>query len=166
MPEARRLRASSLVGAVLLIGACAEPPAPPPEAPAFLAVGILADTRVADPQRTYILEDGRNFEISIDVTRVVFEGGPGHPFVLGQDATGPFVAVFAHQEGRPDDCHIIPAGGGRGIERGMFIEAEGILWRKTADFRSDVEIPPPGQDYAGLGAFCFDERAQVYAAVR
>jgi hypothetical protein len=120
----------------------------------------------AAPRHTYVLEDGRTFEISTDVTRVAFEGGPGQPFVLGQDASGPFVAVFSAQDGRPPECHIIPAGGGQGIDRGMFVEAEGILWRKTADFRSEVQAPGPGVRYSGAGAFCFNEVAEVFAAVR
>lgn len=127
---------------------------------------MLSDYRIADPTRTFVLEDGRTFEISTDVTRIVIDGGPGHPFVLGTDAEGPFVAVFASQEGRPADCHIVPAGGGIGIERGAFIETEGILWRKAPDFRSEVDMPALGQTFTGVGAFCFNERAEVFAAAK
>jgi hypothetical protein len=156
--------------AALLVTACgltiASPAAPPPAPPTIETTGILSDSRAADPIRTFVLEDGRTFEISLDDTRVLFEGGPGQPFVLGRDATGRFVAVFSDQDGRPADCHIVPAGGGRGIDRGLFVEIEGILWRKSADFRSEVDIPPNGEPYVGVGGFCFNERAEVFAAAR
>lgn len=155
--------------ATLVVGCAAftreEPVGPAPAPPTIEAVGMTAAMMEAAPIHTYVLEDGRTFEISTDETRVVFEGGPGQPFVLGHDATGPFVAVFSSQEGRPAECHIIPAGGGQGIDRGMFIEAEGILWRKTADFRLEVQAPGLGQRYVGVGAFCFNDVAEVFAAV-
>jgi hypothetical protein len=154
----------------LLVMACGltvpSPAAPPPAPPTIETTGILSDYRAADPIRTFVLEDGRTFEISLDDTRVLFEGGLGQPFVLGRDATGRFVAVFSDQDGRPADCHIVPAGGGRGIERGQFVEIEGILWRKSADFRSEVDIPPNGEPYTGVGGFCFNERAEVFAAAK
>ena len=162
-----RARAIGFVAVAALVSACATPAISlPPAPPTIQLVGILADARIADPVRIYILEDGRKIEISTADTRVAFEGGLGHPFVQGIDARGPFVAVFSGQEGRPQDCHIIPANGGRGIERGPFIELEGILWRKGEDFASDVSIPTSGQRYVGIGAFCFDEHAQVTSAVK
>lgn len=162
-----RARALGFVAVAALVFACGTPPAPslPPAPPTIQLVGILADARITDPERTYILEDGRTFTISTETTRVLFEGGPGHPFVMGTDALGPFVAVFSGQEGRPDDCHIIPANGGQGIERGAFIELEGILWRKDAAFASEVGVPPVGQRYEDVGAFCFDDDAEVTNAI-
>lgn len=162
-----RGRALRLVGVIALASACAQPPPPslPPAPPTIQLVGMLAESRVADPERTYVLDDGREIEISTAETRVVFEGGPGHPFVQGIDARGPFVASFSGQEGRPADCHIIPANGGNGVERGAFIELEGILWRKDAAFASEVGVPPVGQRYEDVGAFCFNEDAEIMTAV-
>lgn len=163
-----RGRVRKLLVVAALASACATPPPLgfPPAPPTIQLVGMLADARIADPARTYILEDGREIKISTAVTRVIFEGGQGHPFVQGIDAAGPFVATFAAQEGRPADCHIIPANGGRGIERGAFIELEGILWRKFEDFASEVAVPPVGQRYEDVSAFCFNEAAEVTNAVK
>lgn len=161
-----RGRALRLLGVMVLVSACAPPPSLPPAPPTIQVVGMLADAQIADPERTYGLADGRAIKISTADTRVVFEGGPGHPFVQGIDARGPFVASFSGQEGRPADCHIIPANGGQGIERGAFIELEGILWRKFEDFASEVPIPTSGRPYVGIGAFCFNEVAEVTNAVK
>ncbi len=149
----------------LALGGCGavDLPSALPAPPTIQAVGILADERIDDPDRTYILVDGRTFHIKTDATRVLFEGGLGHPFVLGSDASGPFVAVFAHQEGLPDDCHIVPAGGD-GIERGAFVEIKGVLWKKAADFHSDVAPPAAGEEWPAT-RFCFNEQAEVASAV-
>jgi hypothetical protein len=167
MSHARRVLVA-LVTSLTIAGCSLDEPVPPaPAPPTIEVVGILADYRiaVADGTRTVVLEDGRTFELSTDVTWALFAGGLGHPFVIGHDATGQFMAGFASQEGRAADCHIVPAGGGQGIERGAFIEAEGILWRKSPDFRSEVAMPALGQRYTGVGAFCFNQRAEVFAAV-
>ena len=156
-----------MIAIAAVVSTCATPPVPSlaPAPPTIELVGMLAEARVADPERTYLLEDDREIKISTADTRVAFEGGPGHPFVQGTDALGPFVAVFSGQEGRPDDCHIIPANGGQGIERGAFVELEGILWRKDAAFTSEVGVPPVGQRFDDVGAFCFDEDAEITSAV-
>lgn len=163
-----RGRAPTLLAVAVLVATCGTPPPPslPPAPPTIQLVGMLAEAQVADPDRVYILEDGRKIEISTADTRVVFEGGPGHPFVQGIDALGPFVATFSGQEGRPADCHIIPANGGQGIERGAFIELEGILWGKGAGFASEVAVPPIGQRYEDVGAFCFNQEAEITSAVK
>lgn len=96
---------------------------------------------------------------------MLFESGLGDPFVFGTDATGQFVGVFANQEGLPADCFIIPAGGYHGIERGSFIELEGVLWRKAPTFRSSQPAPAPGDIYPPYARFCFDERAQITSIV-
>jgi hypothetical protein len=165
MSHARRALVA-LVTTLTIAGCSLDEPVPPaPAPPTIQVVGILSSYGIADPMRTMVLEDGRTFEISTDVTRVVFDGGLGHPFVLGTDGTGPFLAGFASQEGRAADCHIVPAGGGQGIDRGPFIEIEGILWHKSPDFRSEIAMPALGQRYTGVGAFCFNELAEVFAAV-
>lgn len=155
----------SLVVAAALIGGCStQPPSPPPLPPVIQTVGILAEERIADPDRTYVLADGRTIQVSIEVTRVLFEGGLGQPFVAGTDASGPFVAVFAHQDGLPDDCHI-PGIGAFGIERGSFIEIKGVLWHKAAAFRSARSLPAFGEQFDASTRFCFDDQAEVMNTV-
>lgn len=148
-----------------LIAGCAAQRAETPLPPKIEAVGILAEAREAAPDRTYILEDGRRFDISTEITRVLFQGGIGDPFVLGSDPTGPFVAVFSNQDGLPPDCWIIPAGGAHGIERGIFIELDGVLWRKAPTFRPGQPVPRQGEEYPFGTAFCFNASAQVSATV-
>jgi hypothetical protein len=161
---ADRLVGSFVLAVALISGCSAQPPSPPaPSPPTIQTLGILAEERLADPNRTYVLADGRTIDISLEQTRVLFDGGFGQPFVAGTDETGPFVAVFAHQDGLPDDCHVVPAGAD-GIERGGFIEIKGVLWRKALTFHSP-ETPNPGDHYQSGTRFCFDEQVQVASTV-
>jgi hypothetical protein len=163
-----------LVALVVLAGACSpsvptEPPADPstqPLSPPTLEVlGTFAGEEIADPDRTYILADGRRLHVSIDTTRVLFDGGGlGQPVVLGSDANGEFVAVFTHQNGVPADCHL-PGIAAVGIERGAFIEIKGILWRKSPSFRSPVAVPPNGREFSSSTRFCFNDQAQVASII-
>ena len=151
----------ALALAASLFGACSvAEPSPPPSPPTIQALGILAGERIADPNRTYVLSDGRTFDVSIEGTRVLFEGGAGQPFVLGSDAGGSFVAVFAHQDGLPADCHL-PGIGAAGIERGTFIEIKGVLWRKSPSFHSAGALPATGEQFPASTRFCFDDQAEV-----
>lgn len=156
----------SLVLAGSLIGACSPAePSPPPAPPTFEALGILVSELVADPIRTYGLADGRSIDVSIDATRVLFNGGGlGQPFVLGSDANGSFVAIFSHQDGLPDDCHI-PGIGVVGIERGDFIEINNVLWRKSPSFEAAMALPAVGREYPSATRFCFDDQAEVASIV-
>lgn len=74
-----RAAALDFVAVAAAESACATPPAPslPPAPPTIQMVGMLAEGRVADPERSYILEDGREIKISTADSRVAFEGGPG-----------------------------------------------------------------------------------------
>ena len=74
------------------------------------------------------------------------------------------VAVFAHQDGLPEDCHI-PGIGAVGIERGSFIEIKGVLWRKAAAFRSAQPLPALGEQFDASTRFCFDDQAEVTTTV-
>jgi hypothetical protein len=155
------------LAAALALGGCGalDPASPLPVAPTIQVVGMLADERIADFERTYTLADGRTFVVDTRVTRIAFDGGLGHPFVIGTDATGPFAAGFEHQQGLPDDCHIVPAGG-PGIERGAYVEIQGILWKKAAAFHSDAAPPAAGEEWGrGATRFCFDEHAEITSAV-
>jgi len=156
----------AIVLAVSLLGGCTSDPAPsPPGAPTIQAIGILVEEHIADPNRTYILADGRTFEVSIETTRVLFEGGLGQPFVLGTDASGPFVGVFSHQDGLPEDCHLAGTGPDA-IERGAFIEIKGVLWRKAPSFVPSTDLPAVGTRYDGSNRFCFNDQSEVAYIVR
>jgi len=158
-----------ILGAVL-VAACSHvepsPPPPPLSPPSFEAIGILADERVSDPDRTYILADGRRFDVSMLQTRLLFDegGGIGAPFVLGSDATGSFVGIFGRQDGLPDGCNIAGIGG-RGIDRGTFIEIKGVLWRKAPLFDPGSAPPSSGTPYPSSTRFCFDDHARVTSTV-
>jgi len=158
----RRFMATAMVGAAIAAG-CAG--TTPPNPPIIETVGILeAELIFAEPKRRYQLADGRTFEISTDQTRVLFEGGLGHPFVMGRDAAGPFVASFAGQVGLPETCHIIPVAG-PGIERGAYIEVQGVLWSKAPGFATTVPTPGLGAEWPGAARFCFDELARITTVV-
>jgi hypothetical protein len=137
--------------------------APPPTIPEIMQIGTVAEIRIADPHRVYVLEDGREIEISTDTTRVLFEGGLGQPLVHGRDIGGDFLAVFTAQGGLPADCHL-PGIGHTGTDRGAYIEIAGVLWPKASTFHS-TEISAIGRPYAGSTRFCFNEQAEVAYAV-
>ena len=127
---------------------------------------MTAEIRVAQPDWTFILDDGRTFILNEADTRVLFTGGLGDPFVLGRDANGRFAAVFATQDGLPDDCHIIPPDADNvGVERGAHIEIGGVLWQKAEGFVPGGGLPPVGVAYESGTRFCFNERARVFATI-
>ncbi|NJD30114.1 MAG: hypothetical protein FIA92_17755 [Chloroflexi bacterium] len=148
----------ALVLAFGLAAGCATPAPPAPSPPNLEVVGRVIEAQARGEGRRYLLDDGRVIEIS-PPTRILFEGGLGQPVVLGRDAAGEFVLVFATQAGLPADCHL-PGLGPEGIERGPYIEIHGILWRKASRF-SSAETPPLGSAYSGSTRFCFDDRAEV-----
>lgn len=159
-------------GALLLIlagmaGCSTTVPSPPavapPTIPEILQIGTVAEIRIADPQRVYVLDDGRRIEISIATTRVLFEGGLGQPLVHGRDIGGDFLAVFTTQGGLPSDCHL-PGIGHTGTDQGAYIEIAGVLWPKASTFHS-AEVSAIGRPYAGSTRFCFNEQAEVAYAV-
>lgn len=130
----------------------------PPLAQIF-TIAKVAEIRIADPMRTYVLSDGRTVEISTLTTRVLFEGGIGDPFVHGRDSSGDFVAVFTSQDGLPPDCHI-PGIGNSGTDWGTHIEIAGVMWQKAVTFHS-TSTPLRGDLYPSPTRFCFNEAAQV-----
>jgi hypothetical protein len=150
---------------VAVFGGCSlASPTRAPSPPTIRAIGILADVQISDPDRTYILDDGRTFDVSTRTTRLLFDGGPGQPFVLGTDGAGQFVAVFAHQDGLPEGCYI-PGIGAHAIERGAYVEIGGVLWQKAPTFQSPVALPGLGASFDTSLRFCFDEQAQVTSIV-
>ncbi len=159
-----------VLGTLVLTGCSAVEPTPSPlpstslSPPTFEAIGILADERIADPNRTFILADGRRFDVSLLETRLLFDtGGIGSPFVKGWDETGPFVGIFGRQDGLPDGCNI-PEIGAIGVDRGSFIDINGVLWRKAPSF-DPASALAPGTSYDTSTRFCFDDHARVTATV-
>ena len=161
-----------VLGTLALAGCSAVEPTPSPlpstslSPPIFEAIGILADERISDPDRTYVLADGRSFEVSMVHTRLLFDdgGGIGQPFIKGWDETGPFVGIFGLQDGLPDGCNIAGIGA-RGIDRGIFIEIKGVLWRKAPSFDPASAPRSSGTPYPSSTRFCFDDHARVTAIV-
>ncbi len=96
-----------------------------------------------------------------DSVRIVFADGTVHEMpagfrqigdspdfglgLIGFDARGPFVAAFPIQAGLPPDCYRENA---EGIERGAYIETEGVLWSKAPSFTSPIH-PDVGSAYPG-----------------
>lgn len=161
------LSAAGPLLAVLALAACASAPGiAPPAPPVIETTGVTAEIRVAQPDWTFVLEDGRTFMVNEADTRILFAGGLGDPFVLGRDATGRFVAVFSNQDGLPDDCHIIPPDADNvGIERGAHIEIRGVLWQKANGFVAADGLPALGTAYESGTRFCFDSKARVFATI-
>ena len=162
----------ALVLGIALAGCSPAVPSPTPSLapssvlspPTFEAIGILADERIADPNRTFILADGRRFDVSLLQTRLLFDtGGIGSPFVKGWDETGPFVGIFGRQDGLPDGCNI-PEIGATWVDRGPFIDINGVLWRKAPSF-DPASALAPGTSYDTSTRFCFNDRATVTAIV-
>ncbi len=160
-----------VLGSLLLAGCAAVEPTPSPlpstalSPPTFEAIGILADERISDPDRTYVLADGRSFDVSMLHTRLLFDDGGaiGQPFIKGWDETGPFVGIFGRQDGLPDGCNI-PEIGAIGVDRGSFIDINGVLWRKAPSF-DPASALAPGTSYDTSTRFCFDDHARVTATV-
>lgn len=143
-----------------LVFGCAEPLASPPSPPRIEMAGVIEEVHISDPDRTYVLVDGRRWEGRVDQVRVVMDwgGGQGDLFVSGSDAEGQFIALLGHQDGLPADCHFTPDAG---IERGRYVQIRGILWPKSSSFKSTINVPSPGQSYPGGTRFCFDDRGEV-----
>jgi hypothetical protein len=158
----RRLSWFTLIG--VAFAACS-PQASPPPAPSFEAIGRVAGMTVAWPIHTYVLEDGRTFEVDAEGVRILFEGGGGSPIVVGTQGDARFVAVFVHQDGLPADCWL-PGIGAVGREWGTAVEIDGVLWSKAAGFVADGPIPARGDTYPSSARFCFDAEARVTRVVR
>jgi hypothetical protein len=155
-----------LIGVIVLSvleAACSAQPSPPP-APSFEAVGQLASATVAGAIHTYVLEDGRTFELNSESVDILFEGGPGNPVVAGTQGDQRFAGVFVHQDGLPAGCWL-PGIGADGIEWGAAIEIDGVLWTKAPGFRAGSTAPRRGDHYASSARFCFDAQARVTGVV-
>jgi hypothetical protein len=156
-----------LIGVTFLtvvVAACSTQPSPP-TAPRLEAVGRLASATVAGPIHTYVLEDGRTFALDSEAVRILFEGGPGSPVVVGTQGDQRFAGVFVHQDGLPADCWL-PGIGAVGREWGAAIEIGGVLWSKAPGFKPGGTIPGRGDRYPSSARFCFDGQARVTGVVK
>jgi hypothetical protein len=157
-----RRQTVAIVMSVVVV-ACTARPSPPP-APIFEAVGQLAAATVAGAVHTYILEDGRTFELNRASVDILFEGGPGNPVVVGTVGDRRFAGVFMHQDGLPSGCWL-PGLGADGIEWGGAIEIHGVLWSKGQGFKVDGIVPALGDHYSSSTRFCFDAQAHVTGVI-
>ena len=81
--------------------------------------------------------------------------------IIGSDRSGPFVASFPTQAGLPPDCYRENA---VGIERGQYIEAEGVLWSKAPTFTSAIH-PDVGSAYPAGTRFCFNSHGLITTVI-
>ena len=105
----------------------------------------------------YVFADGSVHDVPNSYRPI---GDPGELVIIGSDAQGNFVASFPLQGGLPPDCYRENA---VGIERGDYIEAEGVLWAKAPDFTSLVQ-PAVGPKTASARASASTERGQITRA--
>ena len=153
-------RGGELAGILVIVGLVAAcngiggTAGPAPSPPTLQAVGIVTDVRYYEDHARYVFSDGSVHEVPASYRQV---GDPGALVIIGFDEAGPFVASFPLQGGLPPDCYRENA---VGIERGAYIEAEGILWAKAPGFMS-AETPALDTKYLPGTRFCFNDRGLV-----
>jgi hypothetical protein len=142
---------------LLLVGAgCSRGASPAPSPPTIEAVGVATDVRFYEGHVRIAFADGTVHEVAAGYRQI--GDSPGfNVIIIGSDSQGPFVASFPTQAGLPPDCFREHA---EGIERGAYIETEGVLWSKAASFASPVH-PDVGSTYPGGTRFCFNGRGLI-----
>ena len=133
---------------------------PAPVPPTIQAVGVATDIRIYPDYTRIVFADGSVHEVP-NSYRQVGESTGFWLVIIGSDAEGNFVASFPTQGGLPPDCYRENAAG---IERGDYIEAEGVMWAKAPDFSAPVQ-PAVGSKYPPGMRFCFDDRGLVSGVV-
>ena len=106
----------------------------------------------------YVFSDGSGHEVPTSYRQI---GDLGDLVIIGSDRGGPFVASFPIQDGLPPDCYRETA---VGIERGAYIEAEGIMWAKAPGFASPG-TPAVGTEYTPGTRFCFNEHGLIESVI-
>lgn len=152
---------AALTTAILLtLAACRQDAGPAPSPPTIEAVGVATDVRFYQDHMRLVFADGSVHEVPTSYRQVA--EAPGNWLVIiGSDSTGPFVASFPTQAGLPADCF---RNNSTGIERGDYLETDGVLWAKAATYTS-ATTPEIGSPYPGGTRFCFNSLGLVTAAI-
>jgi len=157
----RRRYLAVLSGAALLaLSGCAKEAGPAPSPPILQAVGVATDVRLYEDHTRFVFADGTVEEVPATYRQIGESPGSGL-IIIGFDASGQFVASFPTQAGLPADCYRENR---TGIERGAYIEMEGVLWAKAPSFTS-AAAPANGSAYPGGTRFCFNDRGLVVAVI-
>jgi hypothetical protein len=157
----RRRGLAALAGAALLaLSGCGKDAGPAPSPPTLQAVGVATDVRFYQDHTRFVFADGTVQVVPASYRQIGESPGFGL-IIIGLDDTGPFVASFPTQAGLPADCYRENR---TGIERGAYIEMEGVLWAKAPSFTS-AAAPENGSAYPGGTRFCFNDRGLVAGVV-
>ena len=151
--------AATLALFVALTG-CSLGSSPAPSPPTIQAVGVATDVRIYQDHVRYVFADGSVHEVPLSY-RQFGDGGLGGLVVIGSGSRGNFVASFPTQAGLPTDCYRENA---EGIERGAYIQTQGVLWTKASSFTSTVH-PDAGSEYPGGTRFCFNEQGLITTVI-
>lgn len=117
---------------------------------------MATDVRFYQDSVRYTFADGTVHEVPAGYRQIGDSPGFG-VVIIGSDGNGPFVAAFPTQAGLPPDCFRENA---EGIDRGAYIETEGVLWSKAPTFTSPIH-PDVGSAYPGGTRFCFNDHALI-----
>ena len=160
-------RVAALAAIVVVVIACdplADSGTPPPldHVPSrsqIDVVGTITGETIQGDTTDYQLSDGQTVKVDSSTNRRIGPpGGSPAILVVGTDDRGGWVAVVGHQNGTPDDCHVLNQ---LGYDLGDSIAIGGVRWKKAPGFHSSLETPPFGLPYDQGARFCLDERAQV-----
>lgn len=157
-------RGGDLAAVLLLLGAltaCGSQAGPAPSPPAVAAVGIATDVQIHADGTRLVFADGSVHEVPSSYRWIGEAPGLSWLVIIGSDGEGNFVASFPLQDGLPPDCYRENA---VGIDRGAYIEAEGVLWAKAPDFSASAH-PDTGSAYPAGTRFCFNERGLVSGTI-
>lgn len=159
------LWATGLVIVMLLTAACdtSLPETPPPLSPVpgpseIETVGTIVSESSRDTTTDFSLSDGRVITVDLSTKRRVGPpGGSPAILVMGHDNQGGWIAEIGHQDGTPDDCHVLNE---LGYELGDSIAIGGVRWQKAPTFHSSLPSQV-GEAYAQGARFCLNDQAQV-----
>jgi hypothetical protein len=156
----RLVRQSGIAAALLLMVGCNQAQTPAPSTPTIDAVGVATDVRIYAEHMRITLDDGSVHEISPSY-RQLGECCGFWLTIIGSDGQGPFLASFPTQDGLPADCFRENA---VGIERGRYIETQGVMWAKAPTFAAP-DTPDAGSMYPAGTRFCFNAQGMVASTI-
>lgn len=159
----RRLRASPIFCVLAAVLAACQAQTGSLATPTIAQAGLVASaTSDGTTLEIGFVGGGQPVTVQLSGLRLVTGGWGGKLIILGSDTSGRFLAAFNPQDGTPAGCYVDNA---QGIDRGEFIELQGILWHKTADVASATSQPATGQAYPGGTRFCFDPSGSIWQVV-